>query len=63
MVHIIDGVQRMLRFAKHSLFASTGFADEPMVRQKAVTRKPVFFPYGVSSILDQPTQAAWCREK
>jgi len=43
-VHIIDGVQRMLRFAKHSLFASTGFADEPMVRQKAITKEASVLP-------------------
>jgi len=59
--HITGGVQRMLRFAKHSLSA-TGFADEAMVRQKVITRTQPYasiLPYFVSSILDQPTQAIW----
>lgn len=63
MVHIIGGVQRVLRFGKYSLIASNGFADEAMVRQKVITRTQPYASvllYLVSSILDQPTQAVWC---
>jgi len=48
MVHIIGGVQSMVRFARYSPVVSIGFADEATVRQylpKGLSHTPVFLQH------------------